>query len=522
MKKLSILCLLLVSGFGCGRGGDDDGGGGDNGGSDGGGDGDDTIFDIQSDAMPAGTAVTVRGVVVTAIDTYGAKRGGIYVAEPEGGAFSGVYVYLSGTEAADLAVGNLVDLEGFVKDEFSWQSGCEGEENPGGVTELSPAEGVTPTVTKVGDGTVPAPEVLQPWDLAASAEEAEKWEGVLVTFENSRVLTAPSGDEDKPDQTTMWVTGPFTVQASLTELGDTIAEGDCYSSITGIGDYFFDYKILPRSAADLVAGEDGDCLPVENTLELCGNQADDDHSGQGDCADFGCQDAVESCTIGTTVADIQTGEVARNSKVRLSNVVITGVSFNKKRYWVSEDVDTAAPNTGIYVYRPNSADALDVMKYKVGAKLSLVANVDEQLAGCSGNALTELTFVEPTGDPTGSEAGPAPMTVDLATLASDTAGEPYEGVLVKIEKVAVTEIHEDKNDQGNTVNYEFAVSDGTASLMVDDDIYRRDTTDVGDCLTIIGIMHYNTFDNSGDGGLAPHITIEPRAQSEVVTTTGCN
>src|SRR5687767_4581808 len=107
MKKLSVLCLFLVFAGACGRGGDDDGDG-DNGGSDGGGDGDDTIFEVQSDDMPVGTAVTLKGVVVTAIDNYGSRRGGIYVQEPEGGAFSGVFVYLSGTEAADLAPGDLV------------------------------------------------------------------------------------------------------------------------------------------------------------------------------------------------------------------------------------------------------------------------------------------------------------------------------------------------------------------------------------------------------------------------------
>ena len=515
MKKLSVLCLFLVFGFGCGSrgGGDDDG---DNGGTDGGSDGDDTIFDIQSDSMPAGTAVTVKGVVVTAIDTYGEKKGGIYVEEPDGGAFSGVYVYLSGTEAADLEVGNLVDLDGFVKDEFSWQGGCPGEENTGSVTELSPGEGVTATVTKSGDGTVPEPEVLQPWDLAASADEAEKWEGVLVKFDGARVLTPPSAEE-KVDQVTMWVTGPFTIQSSLTELADTIAEGDCYSSITGIGDYFFDYKILPRSAADLAVGGDGDCLPAENTLELCGNDVDDDHSGQGDCGDFGCQDVVESCTADTSIADIQNGTVTRNSKVRLTDVVITGVSFNKKRYWISDDVPTAAPNTGVYVYRPSGADPLDTGKYKIGAKLSLVGNVDQQLAGCSGNALTELTFVEPDADPTGSGAGPTPMAgVDLATLASDTNGEPYEGVVVRLQKVSVKKI-----DQNESFNLEFTVTDGTADLVVDDDIFRYEDVEEGQCLNITGIMHYSTFDNSGDGGLAPHITIEPRQASEVSTTTGC-
>jgi len=513
MKKLSVLCLFLVFAGACGRGGGDDDGG-DNPGADGGGEGGDTIFDIQSDSMPPGTAVTVNGVVVTAIDNYGDRRGGIYVQEPEGGAFSGVFVYLSGTEAADLAVGDLVDLSGFVKDEFAWQGGCEGQENQGSLTELSPGEGVTPMVAKVGDGTVPAPEVLTPWELAASPEEAEKWEGVLVTFEGARVLSPPSGEKD--DQMEMFVTGPYRVQSSLTELTDTIAEGDCYTSITGIGDFFFDYKVLPRSAADLVAGADGDCLPAENTLELCGNDSDDDHSGQGDCADFGCQDVVESCTVATSIADIQGGQVAENNRVRLEDVLITGLSYNKKRYWL-QDPGPSAVNKGIYVFRPSSADPLDEDVYTIGATVTLVGNVDQLYSGCAENPLTELTFVEPENAPTGGGAGPTPIAdVDLATLASDTAGEPYEGVLVKIQKVTVKKI-----DQNESFNLEFTVTNGTTDLVVDDDIFRYVAVAEGQCLNITGIMHYNTFDESQDGGLAPHITILPRKLSEVSTTTGC-
>ena len=517
MKKLSVLCLFLVLGSACGRGGDDDSGdsgdNGDNGDGDGGDD--DTIFDIQSDAMPAGTAVTVNGVVVTAIDNYGSRKGGIYVQEPEGGAFSGVFVYLSGTEAADLAPGDLVDLTGFVKDEFAWQGGCEGQENEGSLTELSPAEGVTPTVSKVGDGTVPAPEVLTPWDLAADPEEAEKWEGVLVTFENARVLSPPSGEE--LDQMEMFVTGPYRVQSSLTELADTIAEGDCYSSITGIGDFFFDYKILPRSAADLVAGEG--CAPAENTLELCGNDIDDDHSGQGDCADFGCQDVVESCTIGTTVSDIQSGEVGENMRVRLEGVVVIGRSFNGKRIWVSDDVETSAPHSGVYVYQPGSAEPFQA-SVRVGRTVALQANTDELFSGCAENPLTELTFVLNPGDVTGSGTGTGPAAladVPLATLASDSEGEMYEGTLVTIEKVKVKKI-----DQNESFNLEFTVTDGVADLVVDDDIFRYEDVAEGECLNITGIMHYNTFDNTSDGGLAPHITILPRSAAEVDTTTGCD
>ena len=40
-------------------------------------------------------------------------------------------------------------------------------------------------------------------------------------------------------------------------------------------------------------------------------------------------------------------------------------------------------------------------------------------------------------------------------------------------------------------------------------------------LTITGIMHYSTFDNSSEGGLAPHTVILPRTNLEVVISDGC-
>src|SRR5688572_24014874 len=117
---IAVSALLLSLGSACSRSGGDDDGGDNGGGADGGGGGQ-TIFDVQSESMPVGTAVSLDGVVVTAIDNYGTRKGGIYVQEPEGGAYSGVFVYLQGTEAAELAVGDLIDLDGAVKDEFALQ-----------------------------------------------------------------------------------------------------------------------------------------------------------------------------------------------------------------------------------------------------------------------------------------------------------------------------------------------------------------------------------------------------------------
>ena len=79
-----------------------------------------TIQEVQNDAMPPGTPVTLHGVVVTAIDNFGAKIGDIWVEEPEGGPFSGVHVFgAASTDVAALAVGDIVDITGAVKDEFA-------------------------------------------------------------------------------------------------------------------------------------------------------------------------------------------------------------------------------------------------------------------------------------------------------------------------------------------------------------------------------------------------------------------
>ena len=95
MRRIAIAIAVLAV-AGC-RSGEGDGPGGDsgNGGAADGGSGV-SIYDVQSESMPVGTSVVLRGVVVSAVDSFGGRVGGIYVQEPEGGEFSGVFVFLGG------------------------------------------------------------------------------------------------------------------------------------------------------------------------------------------------------------------------------------------------------------------------------------------------------------------------------------------------------------------------------------------------------------------------------------------
>ena len=511
MKSTGLVSLMIaLTCFACRGGDDDDDDVSDDGATDVGDDTDDdgggedtTVFDLQSDDMPVGTAVTLRDVVVVAVDAYGGRAGGIYVQEPEGGAFSGVFVFVSGSEAAGLVAGDVVDIEGGVKDEFALDS----DDTDRTLTEVSAPDGGAIAVTKTGTGDIPEPATLDPWDLAADDAESEKWEGVLVRFENVRVNSAPRG-VSSTDTTLqeMVVTGPYAVQSALVGL-DGIVAGDCYSSIVGIGDYFFNYKILPRSADDLVVGADGDCLPPEEGAELCGDETDNDYNGQTDCQDAACVDSVVACQPEeVTIADIQGGDVGDGAAVSLVGVTVTAVEREDdgtQNFWVADDA-VAAESNGVIVFWPAAAGELpaDVV---VGATLDIQATVQEFGCiddACAANPLTELTFA--TLSNFGEGDVPTPLTVaDVTTLATEADSAPFEGVLVTVENVSVVSLVDADN--------QFTIGEAGAELFIDDIMFSYGKVTAGQCFTsITGVMNRDIFD--GD------LTLVPRDAADIDDT----
>ncbi len=486
-----LLPLALAAGFlmplGCRSDDDNEPNSGTDGGpgSDPGDPGADTsIYDLQDDALADGAAVTLRGVVVVAVDTYGARTGGLYVMEPEGGPYSGVFVFVRGTDAARVAPGDLIDITGGVKDEFALDSDMTGRT----LTEVTAPQGGSLTITKVGTAAVPEPAVVDPQALAADDAEAEKWEGVLVKFEKVAVLAAPNGVSDS-DATLkeMRVSGPFGIGSALTELSDDIAQGDCYESITGIGDYFFNYKLLPRSPADLVAGSD--CLAEEEGEAACTDGEDNDADGFADCADFSCQDTVEACVMATTVADIQRGTIEPNSAVTLTGLVVTALhqdDADRTHLWVADNAQ-AAPYEGVYVYR-RQAEPL-AAEIVVGAKVDVTGRITEYRG-----ELTEI--VDPMVTLSAAPAmTPTALAVELAALKG-TDGESYEGVLVRVENVEVSALSEP------LVAGEFTIADGTAELTVGNIIDAHEPS-IGDCITITGQMHWRRVGNVSQQVLLP-------------------
>jgi hypothetical protein len=474
--------IFLASGAGCrGDDGDDDMVGDDD------DDGDDdgvgettTIYDLQSPDVAEGTEVTLKDVVVVAIDNYGSRTGSIYVAEQEphadhGRAYGGVLVFLAGGAAAELVVGDLVDIEGGVKDEFAIncdQEGVDCADTLQTLTEVSAPMGGEIVITKVGQGAVPEPEIVDPATLSADPNEAEKWESVLMRFENVAVLS-PTRSVSESDITLeeMLVTGPFRILSDLTDLPEQVEPDQCFASVTGLGSYFFNYRLLPRSADDLVDGGSG--CTVEQGAELCGDGMDNDSDGFADCQDNGCGD-IEGCTAEATIVQIQDGTIKVDQRVELTGVVVTAIDLDREHLWV-QDAGGAAPYNGVYLYRGGGAEPLDE-----GIAVGSVLDVSGRVAEYFDQTQVAVDTLTATGT-----AEVAVLTGVLAsTVADPEGGEQYEGVLVELMGVPVL-----MADAGFGT---FTVGDAATPLTVDPEIFAFEPPVDGTCFgTLRGVLGYS-------------------------------
>lgn len=508
MRRSSIFFLCLLATAACR--GDDDGDGDDTDGNNNpdAPSGDMRVQDVQNDATPIATPVTLRGVIVTAIDNYGPRKGNFYVAEPGGGEFSGVLVFGAPLEqVADLVVGDLVDITNAEKDEFSLET------DDRTVTELVPITGGEMTVTRVGTDTVPAPHVIDALAVGmmqtqAREDEYEKWEGVLVTVNNVTVtseLRPVSSSNPDPTFVAFRITGVLEVDSSLAEIpyvegapDPFVAGGDCLMSVTGMGDYFFNYKVLPRTTAEIALAGTG--CPAAEAVGTCTDGLDNDANGFTDCMDRGCSEEP-TCTTSTTVEMIQSGGVTGG--VILEDVVVTGIDnigANSKGFWVSDNAQAAA-NQGVFVFTREVTptvvigDIVDVT--------GMTAEFDLQPPGDTVTQITQVTVGAVSGN-----TPPIPLAgIAVSTLNNIGAtGEPYESVLVSLTNLRVMA----ELAPGDRVQ----LTNGTDTIVMDDDSFNYAAGDypVGTCFSsVVGIMTTNIFDDER--------RLLPRAATDLVTAT---
>lgn len=485
---------------------------------------DTSIYDIQDPTnvkVPVGTIVNVRGAVVTAVDEYGNKTSNFWIEEPGGGPYSGVLVFKADNSVVmTLAPGDLVDVVGAEKAEFALSSDTSGRTT----TELEPPSGGAIQVTKVGTGTVPTPSVVdalqigQMADPAAQDAEWEKWEGVLITVDNVGVISSTKsfGSSPGPDALSFNVTGPLTVESTLAAFPDTTMVGkgpqfgDCLGSITGVGDYFFNWLLEPRTTADVSIGGSG-CPVAETGATACGDSIDNDANGHKDCFDYSCMlDQPGSCVQAATVHDVDTGVQPVGSGVNLTGRCVAAVDSAGKQLWIA-DAGQAALDSGVYVFRGSNAAAL------AGISKGTVVDVANAVI-LPFHGLMELNGIPGSTSPTPAVTkanGPgctvAPLTTDLATLADTTMSAHYNGSLVTIGKAKVTAV----TGTGNKTIY--TLSDGTKTIEMGVQIYAPVGVVAGTTCyaSVTGIATLDTSPNPS----VPMIL--PTAVTDLPAGTGC-
>ncbi|MBM4321142.1 MAG: lamin tail domain-containing protein [Deltaproteobacteria bacterium] len=180
-------------------------------------------------AGPPGVPVTLQNVVVTSL-----FQSLLTVAEPEGGAYSAIWVYNKDgrVDVSALRIGTRVNIEGKYLVFY-------------GLDEIS-----LDAVEVVGHGE-PLPPILieEPAEVATDAPLAEPLQGNLLRIEDARVATTkPDCPNDFGE---FMITGRLRID-DLAGVDYVPLPGDHIISVTGVLNYAFgNTKLEPRNAEDL-------------------------------------------------------------------------------------------------------------------------------------------------------------------------------------------------------------------------------------------------------------------------------
>ena len=205
-----------------------------------------------------GRAVVIEEAIVTAVfgDAF-------TIQDPEGGAYSALWVYNQRRELQDALVpGHRVRIEGSLIEFFT-------------LTELVPDPS---GITIAGMSPVPAPIILNdPARIADGGDLVEPMESVLVEVPSTRVLnTAP----DCPRDFGMFVVSGNLRIGSEANFDYAPARSDVILRVRGVLHYSFDHqKLFPRGDEDIDAVDCGG-LPDKCEADDCPVTPEDPEGGQ--------------------------------------------------------------------------------------------------------------------------------------------------------------------------------------------------------------------------------------------------
>ncbi len=357
------------------------------------------------DRVEAGAAVTLREVLVTTPMLKGTTAStapdAFWVSEPEGGPWSGVFVYAPDSEVA-VQPGDLVNLRGLVDEYYD-------------NTEL-----VATSVAVVSSANpLPPPSVVTTDEVAQGGTDCERWEGAVVRLVDVVIANPDAGYGDfsvRPatgEGRELKVSPKFEDHYYLVK-----AAGLAFSRLDGVLDYTYnEFRLQPRSCDDLWGADDATA-----------------------CSPDPCPDGP------VTIASIQDrshpAAVQAECDVELPAVVVTSPVFltsNSPSFYVQDPA--GGPWSGIFVY----ARGLTLPPgFGPGSQVDLTGTYVEYY----DNSQIEAASVTVTG----TAEVPAPAVVQIAEV-NDTGAlaESYEGVLVRVEGVTTTQAVYGATDYGDFV-----------------------------------------------------------------------
>ncbi len=195
--------------------------------------------------------------------------------------------------------------------------------------------------------------------------------------------------------------------------------------------------------------KDGD--GVENSKDNCPNisnpkQENRDNDAQGDACDPCPDDATkpgEACpTKAASVYDIKQSKVKLGNTYKLENLLITGIQSNKERI-VAQLIQgdpgyQGAEFSGIMLYVGTSPSFTIPAGIKVGDRVTVEGKAVDYNGQIQMTSLTSLTIKAGNETATPVVAKPADINQKSASKA-----DAYEGVVVKVENVEVTNANPD-------------------------------------------------------------------------------
>jgi predicted extracellular nuclease len=402
-------CVGYVADDGAtGDGDTTDNGDGDGDGDAGDGDGDPTnttIYDLQQGMVGDGAIVSIAGVVITT--PINAEDGFTFVEETAAGQWSGISLYLwdEVVIATQLAPGDVVNLVGEYTEFFDNSQ----------IVIKYPGD-----IEVIGTDAIPGPDTVTAADVAATNVDAEPWEGVRVCIDNA-VVEAPSDEHGQ----IVLVGGALIGYAFVDPLPQVHAEGT-FAQVCGSLYYSFgEYKVMPAGPEDLVG-------------------------------------YTSPAGMLATIPAIQMGGVYEpGTLVTIEDVVVSsGLTWSdtaSASFFVQEAA--GGPMSGIQIFVFDTS-GLDIAP---GDQVTITGTYEE-FFGMSQIEVSGVSSITISG----SGPAPTPELIDPAMIATGGAmAESYEGVLMRVENVMVTDMNPDAPMEYG----EFEVSGG---LRIDDEFFAME------------------------------------------------